>query len=130
MKTWILPFLGLCFCGSILASGTSGTSGTTATPAEGRPAFQAAKTMKCVVRQVAAPDLIQLLDLKTGEETVFKFAKKVRLRARHKNAFDGRKKLTFADLAAGQEVKIAFRPHTGEIFSLKVLSIPDNAPSS
>ncbi len=91
-----------------------------------RDPFTVTKTMKCEIVLLKGPDRILVRDPKTGEQTPLILAKKAKVRAASKKDFNGRKKLTFADLAVGQEVKISWRPHTHEIVKLRVVKTSRN----
>lgn len=108
---------------TLFASGTS-SSGTNVGPTpnnQPNTAFTSTQTMVCLVVALKEPNLILLEDPKTGEKFPYRLASRIRLRAKNKADFDGRRKLTFADLAPGQEVKVSIAPARHEVISLKVL---------
>jgi hypothetical protein len=115
-----------------MASGTS-SSGTTVGPTPSNSsaggAFSATRTMKCLVVELREPNLILLEDTKTGEQLAYRLADRIRLRVKNKADFGGRKRIEFADLAPGQEVRVSINPQRYEIVSLKVLrnSITDES---
>lgn len=117
-------FLLLSFCSiAVWASGTaSGTSAARKGPPSADP-FNATKTMKCVIVQLKNPNLVLLEDPDTGEKQPYRLSERIRLRAKNKADFDGRKKLTFADLAIGQTVKVSINSEKREVTSLKVIQI-------
>ncbi len=64
---------------------------------------------------------ILLRELESGAEKAITIADGIKLRARHKKDFDGRRKLAFRDLTAGQKVKVTFNRATGTITQIAVL---------
>lgn len=116
----ICLLLGLCSVG-VFASGTSGASGTQKSPPSVDP-FAASKTMKCVIVAIRAPDMLMLENPKTGAKTPFRLAEGIKLKAKRLEVFDGRKVLTFKDLAIGQTVKVSVVPDRHEIRTLKVIA--------
>lgn len=114
MSVWML--LGWFSLG-VFASGTSGTQ----SGAPSVDSFAASKTMKCVIVAIKAPDMLMLEDIKTGDQTPFRLAEGIKLKARRMEVFEGRKVLSFNDLAVGQTVKVSVVPARHEIRTLKVL---------
>ena len=65
--------------------------------------------LKCRVDEVdASESTLVLVDLETESRHVVKLADSVKLRARFKKDFNGRKKLGLADLRKGQTVKVTY----------------------
>ncbi len=79
-------------------------------------------TTKLTVRRVESdPDRLYLYDKESEETHVVVLTEKTRLTARRKKDFDGRRKLEFGDLAAGQTLKVTYRVADGRITSIQVL---------
>ena len=77
---------------------------------------------KLLVRKVESePDRLYLYDPSTEQTHVVVLSEKTRLTARRKKDFDGRRKLAFGDLAAGQTLKVTYRVDDGRITSIQVL---------
>ena len=87
------------------------------------PNFPASVTfdVRARVEQVGGESTIVLVDLENDARHVIQLDDTVKIRARKKKAFNGRKKLGFADLRAGQLVKVTARTEDGQIQSITVL---------
>lgn len=74
------------------------------------------------VRKVETePNRLYLYDADAEKTHVVVLTEKTRLTARRKKDFDGRRKLVFGDLAAGQTLKVTYRTDDGRITSIQVL---------
>ncbi|MEO1086285.1 MAG: hypothetical protein AAFY88_18775 [Acidobacteriota bacterium] len=106
-----------------LPAWASGTS----YPAASAPAVQqdpllVTESLKGQVLEIRADqNAVKILDPKTEEISWIQIGDDTRLRAQNRKAFDGRKKIDFADLQVGQVLRIQHRPHTGEVLRIKVL---------
>jgi len=78
-------------------------------------------SMKCQIIHVNEGDKVVLRDLDTGAVQEIAIVPEIRLRARAKRDFDGRRKLAFADLSVGQTVKVTVLRHNGLITRIDVL---------
>lgn len=122
-KGILLMILGLVGSAAL----ASGTSVSNTSPPSVDP-FNATKTMKCVIVELKGPDMVLLEDPATGEKQPYRLAAGIRLKAKNKEDFGGKKRLTFEDLAVGQEVKVSIAPAKREVVSLRVISsAPDNS---
>ena len=78
--------------------------------------------VRCRVEAVdASESVLVLVDLETETVHEVQLADSVKLRARKKKDFDGRKKLGLADLQKGQTVKVTYMVADGTIRSITVL---------
>lgn len=125
MKRLFLMMIVSVFGVSAFASGTSGSQSNAPTV----DPFNATKTMKCVIVELKGPDMLLLEDPKTGEKQPYRLASKIRLKAKNKADFGGKKRLSFDDLAIGQEVKVTIAPARREVVSLKVIRLVDKENS-
>ncbi|MEM1176872.1 MAG: hypothetical protein AAGM22_00890 [Acidobacteriota bacterium] len=115
----IASFLMAFAATSVWASGTSYPAA--AAPVEQDPLL-VTKSMKCRVLEIRADqNAVKIQDPKTEEISWIQIGEQTRLRAQNRKAFDGRKKIDFADLQVGQLLRIQHRPNTGEVLRVKVL---------
>lgn len=77
--------------------------------------------VKCRVAEVRDDSTVVLVDFETETEHVVQLDDTVKIRARKKKDFNGRKKLGFADLREGQTVKVTLLVTDGSIRSITVL---------
>ena len=78
--------------------------------------------LQCEIVEVQPEDgTILLRELESGAEKSITIADGIKLRARRKKDFGGRRKLAFGDLIAGQKVKVTFNRATGTITQIAVL---------
>lgn len=97
----------------------SGTSRATV-PATASEPIAVTESAKYTIVEVEG-DLLALRDEKTKEESWVRLGEGTAIRAKNKKAFDGRKKLTLSDLAAGQLVKVTRYTENGSIARVRVL---------
>ena len=120
--TLTLSFVSLLLgfgAGAALASGSSYPAAATA-PAE--DPMLVTESMKCRVVEIRAEEnALKIQDPKTEKTSWITLDEDTRLLAQDKKAFDGRKKLEFADLENGQLLRIQHRPNTGQVLKIKVL---------
>jgi len=126
MKPFLAAFALLALLAPVAtASGTLQPGFTSPPPdAPDRDPFQVTKTVKAQIVLLKAPN--KVLIRKDGEDIPLLLAENARLRARNRKLFDGRKRLTFEDLAIGQEVKVSYKPHTHRIVKIRVLRLPES----
>lgn len=119
----------------LLITGLPGLEGSTPNqtarpgPAElptGASATAVVGHLKCTITEVRPGQVLRILDEKTERVHLVEFTPSIPLQAKNKASFDGRKKLTFEDLAVGQRIKLTYKIATNEILKIKVL---DQAPS-
>ena len=84
---------------------------------------QVVRTLKMVIKDVGPDNQITLFDPATEQEHQVVIDDRVKLRAKSKKLFDGRKTLVAGDLARGQTVRLAVRADSGRILQLTVLSV-------
>ena len=78
--------------------------------------------IKCRIAEIdAATSTLVLVDLETETPHEITLEDTVKLRARRKRDFQGRKKLGLADLRAGQELKVTVFVADGSIRSITVV---------
>ena len=83
--------------------------------------YKVTEMMKCIITEIKADGTIMVRDSKTEEVHPLALKYDTKLTAQDKKAFDGRKKLGFADLRAGQTVKVTFYVADGAIRTITVL---------
>lgn len=77
---------------------------------------------KLTVRRVESqPARLYLFDPETEKTHVVVLSERVKLTARRKKDFDGRRKLEIGDLESGQKLKVTYRTDDGRITSIQVL---------
>jgi hypothetical protein len=76
---------------------------------------------KCRVEEVGEDSTLVLVDVDTESRHVVQLDDTVRIRARSKKDFDGRKKLGLADLQPGQTIKVTVYVADGSIRAITVL---------
>ena len=117
----LIAVLFVAFLASAPALMASGTSYPQAATPQQDPLL-VTKSLKVRVLEVRADqNAIRILDPKTEKEGWLQIDEDTNLRAQDRKAFDGRRKLEFADLQAGQTLRIQHRPQTGEVLKIKVL---------
>jgi len=78
--------------------------------------------LNCEIVEIRPEDgTILLRELESGAVETIEIADGIKLRARRKKDFDGRRKLAFSDLSAGQKVKVTINRETGAITQIAVL---------
>ena len=78
--------------------------------------------LNCEIVEVQPEDgTILLRELESGSEKAITIADGIKIRARHKKDFGGRRKLAFRDLIAGQKVKVTINRESGAITQIAVL---------
>lgn len=77
--------------------------------------------INCQVAEVRDDSTLVLIDDETRGEYVVQLDDKVKIRARSKKDFNGRKKLGLADLRQGQKIKVTVYIADGSIRSITVL---------
>ena len=123
----LTPLLILCL---VLVAPTSAAASTP------NPSVQAGNTedgidpssvtasTKLEVRKVASePNRVYLFDAESEKTHVVVLSEKTKLTARRKKDFDGRRKLEFGDLEAGQTLKVTYRVADGQITSIQVVEL-------
>lgn len=124
--TWSLA-IGLLVAAASVASTPSGhKTGAGA----GVDPSSVTESVKLTIRDVdPETNRIRVFDPETEEVHVIALSDKMRLTARRKKDFGGRRKLEFADLAAGQTVKVTYRTDDGRITSIQVLEPARERPA-
>ncbi len=105
----------------VAASGSTSPSAR-AGGSEGLDPSEVTASAKLTVRRVEnEPDRLYLYDPSSEKTHVVVLSEKTKLTARRKKDFDGRRKLQFSDLEAGQTLKVTYRTDDGQITSIQVL---------
>ncbi|RMH19523.1 MAG: hypothetical protein D6696_10395 [Acidobacteria bacterium] len=120
-KPILLVALVLLFAASVLPASTSQPGRRPWDESDGPSSASVVRTMTVVVQKIGPDNTLQVIDKRTEEVHRIQLAGDVPIRARSKKDFDGRRKLTFADLAVGQRIKLTYRAADGKIVSLKVV---------
>jgi hypothetical protein len=118
---WVL-IMSVVLSGYALASGRTPTSQQPAGVPLDEQSFRPTKVVKCRVVEVQSDRVLLLRDIATGENHAIRLDDDVTIKARSKKDFDGRKNLTFADLAAGQEISVTVEADTGRLLKVRVMA--------
>lgn len=97
-------------------------------PAElptGASATDVVAHLKCTITEIRPGQVLRILDEETEQVHLLEFTPTIPLQAKNKKDFEGRKNLSFEDLAVGQRIKMTYKIATNEILKIKVL---DPAP--
>ncbi len=84
---------------------------------------QVTRTFKMVITEIAEDGSVVLLDQDSERKHAILIDDKVKLRARSKKLFDGRRALNASDLAKGQTVRLVVNANSGRILAMTVLSL-------
>ena len=105
-----------------IAAASTPTGGQTGNTKEGLSPSDVIGYARLTLRSVAAePNRLYLFDPETEKTHVVVLSEKTKLTARKKKDFDGRRKLDFGDLEAGQKLKVTYRLDDGRITGIQVL---------
>ncbi len=105
-----------------LAAASTPTGGQTGNTKEGLSPSDVIGYARLTVRNIAAePNRLYLFDPETEKTHVIVLSEKTKLTARKKKDFDGRRKLDFTDLEAGQTLKVTYRLDDGRVTGIQVL---------
>lgn len=77
-------------------------------------------SVECVVLEVREDRTLLVRD-ELAREHVVQIPESAKISARNRREFDGRKKLEFAELRAGHELKLTFLTASGAVVRVKVL---------
>ncbi len=83
---------------------------------------QVTRAIKMTISEIGPDNALTLVDSKTEQVFEIVLDDAVKLRAKSKKLFDGRKNLVAADLAEGQTVRVVIRADSGRILQMTVLS--------
>ena len=124
--TWALAIALL----AAVAVGASTPSGHKTGAGEGMDPSAVTASVKLTIREVdPETNSIRVFDPETEEVHVIALSDDLRLTARRKKDFDGRRKLDFEDLEAGQTVKLTYRTDDGQITSIQVIEPARDRPA-
>lgn len=115
----VVGLVGAVSIGTALASGSvrpPSASGGTESP------FRSTAYMRCTVVEVHDEQRLVVRDRGAERPHVITIPEGIGIRAKDKAAFGGRKRLTFADFAPGQELRVAVDVETGRVLQVRVLS--------
>ena len=108
----------LLLCSSHALASSSSSSGAATSSFE---ALDVTETVRVVVSEIRPDGQIIVRDLKKETAMLLPYDKKTRIYAQNKKEFDGRRKLAASDLKVGHQLKVTYRPGSGEIVKVKVL---------
>ncbi len=115
----VLTLVAMATLTSPAAAAPSDTAVSTEAHADGAAPGVITDTRKCRVVDVRENRLLTLYDIKTEKKMTVLLGEDVKIEARSKKQF-GKKKLEFAHLAKGQNVKVNIRTDTGQITKVTI----------
>lgn len=116
-------FTPLIFSALVLSALTAAPAG--ASPQGGLTqgsgsSFLDTDTFRCVIREFRPNGAVKV-EQPDGRVHYLNLTRKVPIRARHKEDFDGRKKLRLSDLRVGQRLEVTHVKNTDAVLRIKVL---------
>jgi hypothetical protein len=88
---------------------------------DGTSPTEVTQTLKVRLTEVLATGKVRVVDPEEEREHVLHLGDTVEIRAQDKRMFDGRKKLTLADLRTGHQLKLTFLAEDGRLLRILVL---------
>lgn len=121
MRKTTLILIALFLCAGVASASTPSPGGN---PWDGEtmPSHTAVtKSVTLVVKDIEDGHTLRAFDVRSEEELVIQMNDDVKIKARRKKDFDGRKRLAISDLAPGQKLKVTYRAEDGKILEVKIL---------